>query len=309
MVCRRTTTVSLIAISLLIAACGGGSDDEAADGSATTAGGPDGSTVTATSAPAPPATGAGADDDPFDYVPWGPDDGLIPQEYDALAASRSEGPDCEAVRDNAPSNEFWAFAFEICRALSGTGEWPAQTSVPAPPPALNPYQQCMDEELHAMMVRALAWRAAHPGEKPEVSFTEADATSPCVTTISARIADEYLGQFPAGSLLVAITAPGLTDEPMVEVDDLPVPVSDEFFVDPPDGFGLDSFVAIVPVPPETHEATVEITTRFGRPSTTITLPGLGDVATTEPTPQDTTDDTATGTDAPNDSSTSTGSGP
>jgi hypothetical protein len=250
-----------MAILLLLATtgCAGGDDDGDDDGN--------GSTESDT-AESPDGNGSGeGGDGGIEYVPWGPNDPPIPGQYAALATSSGSALDCDGVASQAPAGEFWSTVVAVCRAITGQGDWPSTISVPSPPPAANAYQQCLDEELSAMLRSAFAWHEAHPGAQPSVSYPSASALSPCQT----QIYDAAV--FPAeGGIDVELSVPGLNDgnpNPQVLINGVPVEVRNDFGGA---GDGLSNGSVFLAAPFDAGTATLEITTDFGTLSTTIELP-------------------------------------
>lgn len=112
------------------------------------------------------------------YVPWGPDDPVIPQHYGELARR-----DCAAAQSSSPGGAFWDAVIAVCRTLNQGQPWPDQTEAPAPPPNDNPHDQCLDAELEEMVSAALAWRAENGDGIPQVTY--ADSGSPCYERVYA----------------------------------------------------------------------------------------------------------------------------
>jgi hypothetical protein len=229
----------------------------------------------------------------FPYTPWGPDDPPIPGQYAALAASPGTPPRCDAVADAQPGGAFWATAVAVCRAISGEGPWPATTTVPAPPAPANPYQACLDDELRAMLERALAWRAENPDRQPKVSYPDKSSRSPCqsriydVKVLGAADLDPGEGQ-PDG-IALAVTGTGMEGDVSVTVDGIPAEFSGDFTVPDP-GAGLTTVVVLTAQPPTPRSARVQVSTERGSLVATVELPGSepsGDGSQPEPSPSET----------------------
>lgn len=209
------------------------------------------------------------------YVPWGPDDPLIPGQYGALSVSSSDDLDCEAVNQNAPDNAFWSTVVEVCLALKGEAEWPA-SGVLDPPPAANEFQDCLNAELATMLRALFDLRDAHPGAQPEVAYPRTAARSPCESSIYNAAPFEVPADtsHAAGGVIVELNVPGLVEgdpPPEVRVDGEPVLVEDDF-----DGGddGLSFGQIYIPAPIDAHSATIVVDAYFGPVSATVELPSV-----------------------------------
>lgn len=207
----------------------------------------------------------------FAFVPWGPDDPPVPQRYSALAASATGRPACGDAASNALPGAFWELAVEVCDALAGTAPWPATTAVPAPPPAPNAYEACLDAELAAMLRRALQARAAS-SLPPVPRYASPGTLSPCQTTVfearALTAADGYGADVvPAGSVAVRVMAGSADVTSSVTVGGLPAEV---LAVEP--ASGAATLVVLVPAPAEATTAPLTVTTTRGVLSATVALP-------------------------------------
>jgi hypothetical protein len=280
MLTARRYIVALILV-LLLAACG---DDDVKPGATPTR--KENGTVTP---PESPTTPPESPTTPVPGVPWGPDDPPIPDQYAALAVSSSDELDCDAVDQNAPSNDFWSTVVEVCRALKSDGEWPTSGEFD-PPPAANEFQDCLNDELATMLRALFAWRDAHPGAEPKIEYPRTSARSPC----ESRIYDAEVFEVPpdtshtTGGVVVELYVPGLIDgdpSPEVRVDGEPVVLEDDF-----DGGddGLSFGQIYIPAPIEAHRATIVVDAYFGPVSTTVELPDVqvtnDEGSSTTPTP-------------------------
>jgi hypothetical protein len=137
-------------------------------------------TGTTGAAGSPSADDADETDDstPIAYVQWGPADPVIPEHYTRLA---QDPPDCVGADSTSPGGPFWDAVVDVCRALAGDGPWPALESAPQAPATENPHDRCLDEEMAAMLGRALRWHQEGGDSTPEV--TRSGTGSACYTTV------------------------------------------------------------------------------------------------------------------------------
>jgi hypothetical protein len=291
---RLWTTVALAGALLLLPACSAAAPASTGSGTSTTettATGPAGPaksshggsggvrTGVRTSATATPAAAA----ETIAYTPWGPDDPPVPGEYAALAATADRPPRCDDVARQSPGGPFWTTVAQVCRALTGAGPWPRDATVPHPPAAGTAYQACLDDELTAMVGRALSWHARHPADRPRVVYPRSSSISPCQFRIyDARplTPDELAsaGQGP-GVAGIAVFGTGLADPTAVTVDGQPVqPLGDVGIAAP--GLGLDAVVVLTAPGPRT--ARVAVTTARGTVTAQVRLPAGPPSATESP---------------------------
>jgi hypothetical protein len=306
----RWSTGAAMLLVFCVSACGGsgpGASGPASPGSADTPAGSSGHPSgkgNGTAETSPPnggggsgGGGGGADDEGFAYAPWGPDDPPIPTQYAALAASAGSEPRCDDLAGAQPGGAFWETALGVCRAITGDGDWPETTTVPAPPPALNAYQACLDEELTGMLERALRWHADHPGQRPIVTYPSGSSRSPCQARIyEVRVLDEADVDpdegHPAGVGL-AITGSAMDQDPSVTVDGQPAEFTRDFNIDQPEGDGLTTLVVLAPADEKPRTATIEVSTYRGRLVASVDLPASSPSPdTVDPTPSADSDDAA-----------------
>ncbi len=201
-----------------------------------------------------------------------------------MAASGSEAPNCGGLANELPEGTFWQIALGVCRAIVDGADWPSTTTVPAAPQGANDYETCLNEELAAMLQRALSWHAENPGRQPKVDYPEGNSTSPCqariykVRVLSAE--DSNLGALP-GEVPVAITGSAMDGSLSIAVDG--IKVDWDFREELPNG-GITRVIAFVPLAEEPRTATIEITTDRGPMEATVELPGSG----ASPSPTDVT---------------------
>jgi hypothetical protein len=148
--------------------------------------------------------------------------------------------------------------------------------VPAPPAPANPYQACLDDELKAMLERALAWRAENPDRQPKVSYPDQSSRSPCQSRIyDVRVlgaADLYPGEGQPDGAALAITGSGMGGDVSVTVDGIPAEFSGDFDVPDP-GTGLTTVVVLTTQPSTPRSARIEVSTERGSLVATVDLPG------------------------------------
>lgn len=247
-------------------------------------------THAATSPTTPTATNTD-EDDGFAYIPWGPSDAVIPEQYRALAAATGDPERCTTVQDKAPQDKtpedtFWPVVVEMCLAISGHGSWPS--TVPAPTPADNDYQACLDQDIVAMLKRALRWHQQHPGAVPRVTQAHPSSRSDCQKRLyNTEIRRPVIGDPPG--IAVVFDAPGLDGETQTQVTLRAKQLSttaeatiDEDSEDP--GQGLKRFVVQVPVAAYPRTVRLEVASAFGTLTTTIELPAVDTTPTPTPTP-------------------------
>jgi hypothetical protein len=230
------------------------------------------------------------DDDPA-YMPWGANDPLIPGQYAALTASSLADLDCSRLADQVPPGDaFWATVVDVCRAITGTGGWPANY-VTAPSPGNNVYQACLNKDLATMVSSVVKWHQAHPGATQKLRFPAASTKSPCQTRtygeVTAREATP--DELPDGGVVVTLSAPALgnVDDSQVTVDGASGFTND--FSDD-QGEGLFTGDIFLPAPVEAHVAKITVESDFGLVSAKVALPEVASSATTSTSsvPVDTT---------------------
>ena len=267
--------VAAVLVMSLLTGCGGGSDSGSSDDSGSTeAAAPESSGSQDSGGGAGSVGNGGGDDGGIAYVPWGPKDPPIPTQYSALAQAAGDASRCAAAAEGKPDSPFWAVASAVCAALMGDGPWPSSTNVPAPPEPPNAYQACLDDELTAMVERALRWHAENPGRKPKVTFVSPTTISPCQARIyDVRVLED---QSPAenaqGKVPVAVTASALDEGFSVTVDGQPVETTGDFKVKQPAGDGLRTVVVLAPAGGQAREAKLAVTTTRGTLEATVQLP-------------------------------------
>lgn len=264
---------------------------------ATTTPGPDASAADSTASGGGDADDGTTADDGIAYLPWGPDDPPVPDQYTALAAAPGAPPRCDAAADAQRDEPFWAFAAAVCGALTADAPWPPSDQIPAPPPAENAFQSCLDDELTGLLRAALRWHADHPGQRPKLAYPARSSRSPCQFRVYGV---EVLAPAEGGSevgdeVAVAITASGLDEDPAVTVEGLPTPLETGNELPDP-GVRLRTIVVRATVPERPRAATIELKTPAGTLTATVGLPGREDP---EPTPgEEPTEVAAPGSVAP-----------
>jgi hypothetical protein len=206
----------------------------------------------------------------FSYIPWGPDDPPIPDQYAAFAVTSSKDLRCESVDSNAPGGAFWDLAGAVCRAIRGDAEWPSTTTVPEPPDRKNAAQDSLDTELEAMLKRALRWHADNPDQRPKISYPSASAQSPC----RYRIYDVQLTT-EEDAIAVKITVPVGTDDFTVMVDEQDV---DYEYGNAEQGNiadGLDELIIRLEAPSKPRTVRLAVSNGRGTDSTSVDLPSAG----------------------------------
>ena len=166
---------------------------------------------------------AGKQDEPLPYLPWGPDTAPVPGQYQALAAAPGSPPRGAAVAtdpDAQGAPTFWHFVARVCAAMTAGGAWPAGTTVPAPPDSTSAEQSCLNDELTALLKAAIRWHVAHPGAKPEVTYSASSSRSPCQDRIYATSAQP--GSSPDRVEVTAAYATATGTHPQVFVDGEPI---------------------------------------------------------------------------------------
>jgi hypothetical protein len=317
-VSRRCSPGAILLIALLtLAGCGGGSPGPST--TSTTSG--SGTTSSTGSAQSPTAgeTGGGTNgggsagggggqgsggsgggsggggDKGFAYVPWGPDDAPIPDQYRLLGASKGKPPNCDDVSGNSPGGAFWDTVLKVCRAITVNGPWP--TAVPGPPAPANDYVKCLDKDIVAMLHRALDWHERHPHGQPKVVYPGSSAKSDCQTQLyNVHVGSEPTGTPPA--FPVTFNAPGLEGRSVsvtVDGEDSDGDVDDTAdFSD-----GLTPIVVHVTGASEPRSVRLRVVdTNFGTLSTTVTLPAVASDLTqsdTSTTSDESTDEPASET--------------
>lgn len=314
----RPVAVAAVAVLFVASACAGGdatSTDSGGTASATTPGGTGTATTGGTGTPGGTTSSTEAEttdetdgDDGFEYVPWGPDDPPVPGHYAAMAASPVTSPRCDDVADRKPDAPFWTTVVDVCRALSEGGPWPGDAEVPEPPPPENAYIACVDEELSAMLERALRWHADNPGREPRVRYPAASVRSPCQARIYdvrvLGVEDLREGEDHPDGVGLAVTGASMLSVVDVSVDGAPVERTGDFDVPEPGG-GLTTVVVLAPRSATPRTAEVRVRTETDVLTARVDLPAEpGDeaTATDPPTAADppptadppTTTDAATG---------------
>jgi hypothetical protein len=208
--------------------------------------------------------GGGGNADGFRYTPWGPDDPPIPEQYAAFATAARQDLKCDAV--SGVGGEFWDFATKVCQALKSNEGWPDTTSVPSRPTTDNPYEDCLNKELAAMLGRALRWHAANPGRKPVIQYPSRSSTSPCQSRIydvevlppsdpdssPGKVAISVLAPNGKNGAGFSVTVDGHQRDP--DLDDFP---SD----------GLRKAVVLLDTPIQEHDALVVVDNGRGKATT------------------------------------------
>jgi len=242
--------------------------------------------------------GGGKGDKGFKYVPWGPNDPPIPEQYAVLAATGGKPPNCDGLADVKPEGAFWQAALAVCRAIVEGATWPATTTVPEPPPDANKYEVCLNAELTEMLKRALRWQADNPGRQPAVEYPAESTISPCqariyeVRVLGEAELDASESRLPDGVPL-AITGSAMDRDPLtVTVDGQLAEFTGDFLVPAPDGDGLATVVVLAPPADQPHTAEIVVSTFRGRIATTVKLPGSAPTVTppTDTAPPSSTDD-------------------
>ena len=206
----------------------------------------------------------------FSYIPWGPADPLIPDQYAAFQATASQDLRCELVDGNAPGGAFWDLAGAVCLAIRNDAEWPSATTVPEPPDRKNAVQDCLDTELAAMLKRALRWHADNPGQRPKISYPSASAQSPC----RYRIYDVQLTS-EEDAITVKITVPVGTEDFMVTVDEQDVGYDEGNAEQDNIADGLDQLVIRLEAPSKPRTVRLAVSNGRGTDSTSVDLPSAG----------------------------------
>jgi hypothetical protein len=169
----------------------------------------------------------------------------------------------------------------VCRAIRDTDAgWPDPGTLPSPQAAGNLYEQCLDNELFAMLGRALAWHDENPGNSPNVRFPGDGTHSPCqksIYGITVAAADPAFddgcdeGESPERRVLVTMSVPGIPDDssPQASVDGAPLCVTNET-----DDNALRVFTVVVPTSGEPHGVTIAVDTNYGPLSADVALPAV-----------------------------------
>jgi hypothetical protein len=156
--------------------------------------------------------------------------------------------------------------------------------VPSPPAAETPYQACLDDELTAMIERALHWHARHRADRPRVVYPRSSSISPCQFRIyEARplTADELASAaHDPGVAGIAVVGTGIADPASVTVDGQSVEPRGDFDIPAP-GTGLDGFVVLTTAGPRIVR--VAVTTARGTIGALVRLPPQDTSATGPPT--------------------------
>ncbi|HEY8717363.1 hypothetical protein [Pengzhenrongella sp.] len=287
----RLVLVSIVLVASLAACSGpgqGGSGEASASSSAT------GSGSGASSDQSGSGGGGGGSnkggDDGFAYLPWGPTDPPIPEQYAALAGSSGAAPRC--APDNPVGGDFWAVAAAVCRAITAGGQWPTTTTVPAPPSPENAYQACLNDELATMLSAALSWHADNPDRQPNVSFPESSTVSPCQSRVYdvSVLSDSDSPISGANQVPVAVVYSGSGTAADVTVDGQP---PEDFADDSGPGAGVNTLTVLVPQQSDPHTAQIAFTTGRGPLTTSVDVPGNGGSGSTSPGTQSPSDDTST----------------
>jgi hypothetical protein len=233
--------------------------------------GSNGARTATTASPTAPPPAAGVET--IAYTPWGPDDPPVPGQYAALAATADRPPRCDEVVGQSPGGPFWTLVAGVCRALTAGAPWPQATTVPRPPAADSAYQVCLDDELTAMIRRALSWHARHPADRPRVVYPRSSSISPCQFRIyeaRALTAEELASAaHDPGDAGIAVFGTGIADATSVTVDGVPVESRGDFGIEAP-GVGVDGFVVLTRPGPRTVR--VAVTTARGTVDARVSLP-------------------------------------
>lgn len=288
---RGAMWFAALAVAVTLAGCGGPVDEassaaerdtaaiEATTAPATASGSPSPTSPTGEPEPttSPPRTNRAqapgdVEVEGLAYVPWGPDDPPVPQRYASLAASSSASARCDDAQAAQIAGAFWDLAVSVCRAVAGQAAWPSTTAVPAPPPAANAYEACLDAEVAAMLQRALRWHAANPQTTPRVRYAASGARSPCQTKVfEARVISAsdglYPGDVPAGQLAVLVFAGSADADSTVTVAGRPA----EVVLAVPSS-GAATLVVLVAAPAQATTAPVAVATTRGVLTSTVALP-------------------------------------
>jgi hypothetical protein len=192
--------------------------------------------------------------DPVSYVPWGPDDPVIPQHYGDLARR-----DCTAAQASSPEGSFWDAVIAVCRTLTRGDPWPALTEAPSPPETGNPHDQCLNSELVEMVTAALAWHAENGDSTPEAHY--ADTGSACYRKVyearQVQPEDDPSGP-PPGELSVAVVVDATYDLSSVSVDGNLIDSADYINAGNDPQIGLRTVSLHLPAPQSATRLTIEL---------------------------------------------------
>jgi hypothetical protein len=214
--------------------------------------------------------GGGGGDKGFAYVPWGPDDAPIPEQYQSMAAPKGNPPHCDDVSRNSPGGDFWDTVVAVCRAITEGGPWP--TAVPDPPAPANDYMACLDRDIVAMMHRALDWHERHPNGQPKVVYSRGSAKSECQTSLYNVAVGTPETDTPS-VFPVTFQSPGLEGRGVsVTVDG----EGSDGDVDDAADFsdGLTPILVHVTGGAAPRSVRIRVDTSFGKLSTTVQVPGV-----------------------------------
>jgi hypothetical protein len=191
---------------------------------------------------------------PVAYVPWGPDDPVIPQHYGELARRN-----CSAAASSSPGGEFWDAVVAVCRTLADGDPWPDLGEAPAPPETDNPHDRCLNAELAEMVTAALAWHAENGDGRPEVTY--AAMGSPCYLNVydTRQVPPEEDATAPnAGDVTVAVVLDSTYEVSGVSVDGIAVDSGDYADEGNIPDIGLRTLSVHVPAPDSPTSVSVEI---------------------------------------------------
>jgi hypothetical protein len=253
---HRSIRSLAVVLLLLFGACGGGGEEEVGPNSSAATGSTTSSSTNGT-------TPTSEDDNTVPGPPWGPDDPLIPGQYGAFAKSSTADFDCETVDRGTPDDEFWTKVAAVCRALRGDGKWPVGPLVD-PAPADNGFQDCLNDELAAVVRVLLELSDADPGQPPRLELAQASARSPCEYRIYEPdvVTNPPTENRPTGGVTVTVHVPSLGgDHPTVLVDGHEA--TDTSIQTDEDNDGLARIEIFLPAPVEAHSATITVERDFG----------------------------------------------
>ena len=306
---RRCSPGAVLLIALLTLAGCGAAGSAGNSGGSTTSNAASSSATSSTGSPTPPTSGGGGSgggsnggsggtggggsnshgggggNGGFAYTPWGPDDAPIPQQYQSMAASPGNPPQCSNVKDSAPPGDaFWDTVVQVCQAITVNGPWPS--AVPGPSATDNKYLACLDQDIVRMLHRALDWHERHPGKQPEVAYPSRSGTSKCQGHLyGVKVFDPTADTPPAVPIL--FNAPGLEGQtdPTVTVDGKVFEdQSQNGVVDTGNpGDGLTPVVVLVPGEADSRTVKIKVQTAFGTASGTAKVPALDSDLTTSTT--------------------------
>ena len=267
---RRTgwcVAVGAVVLALTAAGCGAGEDSPQLSAvtpspSVVVTGSPGGATS------APPGGGLGAEgDDGFAWIPFGPADASSPDGsgwYALLEERNCQGVYAAGSSLGGQDGDPLVLALAaVCQAAveNQQSQW-AVARQQSTRPRVRP-TTCLEQAGEALLARALAWHASHPGEQPLLEFPRAGEPTACefeITKGSGLGPGSELPQGPVtGGTEIAITGKGINGVTAVFIGGKPAASFrkiDSAFVN-----GVQLFGVFAVIPPGAKVGPVDVAVR------------------------------------------------